>query len=187
MTSQDDKTAEFRQILQSEHAAINQRRLSNARAGIQQCSTDSPGIGWPVYDTVGLALSGGGIRSAAISLGILQALNDYGVLSRIDYLSTVSGGGFTGSSLTTTLTFTQGQFVFSEKYPEPPIQADAASKAVEQLRNHSNYLMPAGKGNFGQAVAIIVRGLVANSVILMSVLLLLAAATIALHQMSVDQ
>lgn len=48
----------------------------------------------------GLALSGGGIRSASFSLGVMQALADNQVLERIDYLSTVSGGGYIGSSLT---------------------------------------------------------------------------------------
>ena len=45
----------------------------------------------------GLALSGGGIRSATISLGVLQALARRGRLESFDYLSTVSGGGYTGS------------------------------------------------------------------------------------------
>lgn len=49
---------------------------------------------------VGLALSGGGIRSASFSLGVMQALAKAGWLKRIDYLSTVSGGGYIGSSLT---------------------------------------------------------------------------------------
>ena len=45
---------------------------------------------------IGLALSGGGIRSAAFSLGVMKGLHEVGVLDRIGYLSTVSGGGFTG-------------------------------------------------------------------------------------------
>lgn len=48
----------------------------------------------------GLALSGGGIRSASFSLGIMQALAYKNWLSKIDYLSTVSGGGYIGTSLT---------------------------------------------------------------------------------------
>ena len=47
--------------------------------------------------TVGLALSGGGIRSATFSLGVLQALSKTSLLPRIDYLSTVSGGSYIGS------------------------------------------------------------------------------------------
>ena len=48
----------------------------------------------------GLALSGGGIRSATFCLGVLQALNAAKILQRIDYLSTVSGGGYIGASMT---------------------------------------------------------------------------------------
>lgn len=48
---------------------------------------------------IGLALSGGGVRSAAFALGVLQGLHRYGVLPFIDYLSTVSGGGYAGAYL----------------------------------------------------------------------------------------
>lgn len=51
------------------------------------------------HDLVGLAFSGGGIRSAALNLGISQALQAAGVFDHVDYLSTVSGGGYTGSSI----------------------------------------------------------------------------------------
>lgn len=47
----------------------------------------------------GLALSGGGIRSASFCLGVLQALAYQRWLPKIDYLSTVSGGGYIGSSV----------------------------------------------------------------------------------------
>lgn len=52
---------------------------------------------------VGLAFSGGGIRSACFNLGILQALDERGLFGRIDYLSTVSGGGYLGSWLVSCL------------------------------------------------------------------------------------
>jgi hypothetical protein len=47
----------------------------------------------------GLALSGGGIRSATFSLGVLAALARKGILPQVDYLSTVSGGGYLGAFL----------------------------------------------------------------------------------------
>ncbi len=59
-----------------------------------------------------IALSGGGIRSATFSLGVLQAIAEKQVessspnkfqaslLARFDYLSTVSGGGYIGGFLT---------------------------------------------------------------------------------------
>ena len=52
-----------------------------------------------INDLSGLALSGGGIRSASFSLGVMQALAHNGWLEKIDYLSTVSGGGYAGSSV----------------------------------------------------------------------------------------
>src|SRR5262245_1317859 len=48
---------------------------------------------------VGLAFSGGGIRSATLSVGMLQALAKADALREIDYLSTVSGGGYAGAFL----------------------------------------------------------------------------------------
>jgi hypothetical protein len=47
-----------------------------------------------------LCLSGGGIRSAAFGLGILQGLARRGLLDQFHYLSTVSGGGYIASWLT---------------------------------------------------------------------------------------
>ena len=72
-----------------EHAYIAQRRggVPNQVVTLQQSLT-------------GLALSGGGLRSATFNLGVLQALQemktkqDKPMLSRMDYLSTVSGGSY---------------------------------------------------------------------------------------------
>ena len=47
----------------------------------------------------GLALSGGGIRSASFCLGVVQGLAACDLLKKFDYLSTVSGGGYLGGSL----------------------------------------------------------------------------------------
>ncbi|WP_342343012.1 patatin-like phospholipase family protein [Sulfurimicrobium lacus] len=51
----------------------------------------------------GLAFSGGGIRSATFNLGVIQALSRFGLLSKFDYLSTVSGGGYIGGWLSALL------------------------------------------------------------------------------------
>lgn len=51
----------------------------------------------PARDLFGVSLSGGGIRSATFNLGVLQALQRLRLLDRLDYLSTVSGGGYVGS------------------------------------------------------------------------------------------
>ena len=44
-------------------------------------------------NAVGLALSGGGIRSATFCLGVIQVLTERDLLKDVDFLSTVSGGG----------------------------------------------------------------------------------------------
>lgn len=49
--------------------------------------------------TVGLALSGGGLAAAAFSLGVVQALAEKQRLRWIDFLSTVSSGGYIGGFL----------------------------------------------------------------------------------------
>ena len=46
---------------------------------------------------IGLALSGGGSRAIAFHLGCMRALNDLGVLNKVEVLSTVSGGSVIGS------------------------------------------------------------------------------------------
>lgn len=51
-------------------------------------------------DQAALCLSGGGIRSAAFALGVLQGLARENLLHQFHYLSTVSGGGYIGSWLT---------------------------------------------------------------------------------------
>src|SRR5919198_807424 len=43
---------------------------------------------------VGIAVSGGGIRSACVTLGALQSLRQRGELQRASYLVSVSGGGY---------------------------------------------------------------------------------------------
>jgi hypothetical protein len=53
----------------------------------------------PPEHPVGLAFSGGGIRSATFSLGLAQAFAAKRLFPQIDYLSTVSGGGYTGAFL----------------------------------------------------------------------------------------
>ena len=45
-------------------------------------------------DTLGLALSGGGYRSAIFCYGILRGLREIEVLDKVDYLSAVSGGSW---------------------------------------------------------------------------------------------
>ena len=87
----------FKQVLTDETLYLARRR---ELAGI---ATDAHGHGGLRARSIGLALSGGGVRSATFNLGVLQALSTYTILPIIDYLSTVSGGGYIACCLTSLL------------------------------------------------------------------------------------
>ena len=164
---------QHRDIVEAEIAAINTRREQGRQVKYE--SSDKS------LDVVGLSLSGGGIRSAAICLGVLQALNHHKLLSRIDYLSTVSGGGYIGSSFTATMT-RAGEFVFGKALAAGP-GAERATEisdtpSVGHIRNYSNYLIPAGARDLLTGMAIVVRGLVANLGLTLPVVLFLSALTV---------
>jgi hypothetical protein len=118
--------------------------------------------------TVGLAFSGGGIRSATINLGILQGLAKYGLLKRIDYLSTVSGGGFIGGWLIRWI-YECGIDDVERRLGNPAVEP----VAVTFLRDYSNYLTPR-KGLLGAdtwaAVATYLRNVLLNQTILIGFL-----------------
>ncbi|MDH4209721.1 MAG: patatin-like phospholipase family protein, partial [Anaerolineae bacterium] len=92
---------------------------------------------------VGLAFSGGGIRSATFNLGILQALAQLGLLRRFDYLSTVSGGGYIGSWLAAWM-HRDGIRQAEEGVAPQPVHGSSVTEheAVRFLRTYSNYLTP---------------------------------------------
>jgi hypothetical protein len=90
----------------------------------------------PDDDLIGIALSGGGVRSATVCLGVLQTLNDHHLLEKADYLSSVSGGGYTAGYVHATL----------KKHG-----SDAAAFAplfsnddIDRLRTFGSYLAPRG-------------------------------------------
>jgi hypothetical protein len=89
-----------------------------------------------------LCLSGGGIRSATFALGILQGLAKAGVLGKLDYLSTVSGGGYTGGWLTAWLQRDRREEVL--RTLADPAPADVPPSPVARLRETCRYLAPQG-------------------------------------------
>ncbi len=89
----------------------------------------------PPEHPVGLALSGGGIRSATFSLGLAQALAAKQLLPQIDYLSTVSGGGYTGAFLGSLFLPRTADLAVPDPLPrEPPqVAAESALAAAERV------------------------------------------------------
>jgi hypothetical protein len=107
-------------------------------------------------DLVGLAFSGGGIRSATFCLGFLQGLSHLGLLRCFDYLSTVSGGGYIGGWLAAWIK-REGNIGNVEKQlrpsridqaqatravPTPGTVLDDEPEPIRHLRAYSNYLAP---------------------------------------------
>src|SRR6478735_9140393 len=200
------RTYRFHEIFEEEVQAINQRRRRFDRAevrleaetGTSSKSESEGGSGTAAPEAlpavpagkngraeaepimrptansslIGLALSGGGVRSASFCLGALQALDKAGVLQNVDYLSTVSGGGYIGTSLSAAMTRSEGQFPFTSS------QTQDEPYPVQHIRNHSNYLFPRGSINVFYNVAIYLRGLLANALLLLPWLLFAAAITI---------
>ena len=125
----------------------------------------------------GLAFSGGGIRSATFNLGILQGLAEHDLLRRVDYLSTVSGGGYIGSWLHGFIKhhcdsdMTEATCRLSPT--RKPVEGPSMEDPIAFLRKYSNYLAPS-PGLFSAdtwvIAAIWLRNVLLNQLILLPAL-----------------
>ena len=132
-----------------------------------------------------LCLSGGGIRSAAFNLGVLQALASLGILDRFHFLSTVSGGGYIGSWLAlwrkrSCLDTVLAGLCWPDAPPNHPHDRPAwLPPALQNLRSKTSYLAPRMgllSSDTWSAVVLFLRNLLLNWLILVP---LLAASVIA--------
>lgn len=141
---------------------------------------------------VGLALSGGGVRSATFALGLLRglaqskgapgpstdpprhALASDGLLGRLDYLSTVSGGGYIGS-MYGRLVSTYGL------HRAQALLARPRSSVLGWLRRNGRYLTPAGSRDTGIAVVTYLRAWLAIHVEFMFACILLGLVVVFPH------
>jgi hypothetical protein len=161
-------------------------------------------------DLVGLAFSGGGIRSATFGLGVLQALSQLRLLRIFDYFSTVSGGGYIGGWLAAWI-HREGSLINVEKQLSPsrveqsraertikereedptaaplPLRAlpvDEEPEPVHHLRAYSRYLLPR-PGFFSPDVwtlgSIYLRNLLINLAVLVPFVLMLVLLSRLLH------
>lgn len=101
---------------------------------------------------VGLAFSGGGLRSATINLGVLQELQNQGLLKEADYLSCVSGGAYIGAWYVSHLTAKPGGRTFRDaanfEYTSNPgeLLASFPFGPVDKLRDRRGFVF--GKNNW---------------------------------------
>lgn len=104
---------------------------------------------------IGIALSGGGVRSAAFNLGALQALQKHHVLENADYLAAVSGGNYIASALTISAAYSD-----SDCENGKPLWAHG-SPEERYLRQHTDYLAPGFTGRVWLGLSV-VYGFVMN-------------------------
>ncbi|RMG54772.1 MAG: hypothetical protein D6722_28635 [Bacteroidetes bacterium] len=122
-------TSQLKDVISSEQAYLFARRQ---QYGVQR-PADNP---QSVQDPWGLCISGGGIRSATLGLGMLQKLVVEGLLKQVDYLSTVSGGGYIGSCLSTLMNTP------ADKYARPAeVVARQGQEAIPGMDPQTNPLV----------------------------------------------
>ena len=151
---------------------------------------------------VGLAFSGGGIRSATFNLGVLQGLAELSLLKHFDYLSSVSGGGYIASWFAawvrreSSLNNVEKQLRLGRvkqaaafrrwegKHPPERIPRglvrEEEPEPIYHLRTFSNYLAPRSgvlSVDSWVLLAIYLRNLVLNQLILLPAVLALVLAS----------
>jgi predicted acylesterase/phospholipase RssA len=81
-------------------APVTSRKTNHTRASLLRSSEITPDTAPPLADDgwfVGLAISGGGSRSANFSAAVMFQLQRLGLLDRVDAISSVSGGSLTAA------------------------------------------------------------------------------------------
>ena len=86
----------------------------------------------------------GASAAPLFNLGVIQGLARFGLLKEVDYLSTVSGGGYISSWLAAWIKRGGGVSAVERKLQVEPLPAPNADEArpVQFLREYSNYLTP---------------------------------------------
>lgn len=160
------------EIQPAEWRRIHRRRFLAGQAdgdGGETASPERP------ENLVGLALSGGGIRSAIFSLGLLQGLYRCGALRAVDYLSTVSGGGFTGASLTWFGSVLGRGFPYVTRDGDDGAARAEVRRRLQHLRAHGSYLVPGDGLNLWSLIAAIVAGSLTTLAVVVPVVVALVA------------
>ncbi|MBT2304405.1 patatin-like phospholipase family protein [Variovorax paradoxus] len=107
----------------------------------------------------GLALSGGGIRSATFCFGLLRAFARAKLLLRFDVLSTVSGGGYIGGMVGRL--FSRASTRMDARKVQEALGEARANWFVWWLRANGRYLIPRGAKDTTFVIGLFLRNLVA--------------------------
>jgi hypothetical protein len=143
---------------------------------------------------LGIALSGGGIRSASVNLGLIQSLAKAGILKQVHYMSGISGGGYILGWLASWIR--RSGFEMVQEELESGRASDINSKAhassdynrflephpIRHLREFASYLTPRmglASGDTLALISIYLRNVLLNQTLIVSA----AAGILALLQM----
>lgn len=167
-TSQPFQYYDARQV--ELEAAFLQARCSDGTSAPEPTGISEEEARKRVSASVGLALSGGGIRSATFNLGLQRALAKAGKLKEFDFLSTVSGGGYVGSFIgrlyQRSTTETPGTTPAATALDVEKVLASDAAPVLRWLRDNGRYLAPRGLKDRLFAAGIYLRNLLAIHVLL---------------------
>ena len=167
------QAVDFKDVFRSELAAIRGRHNEFATTKIKEDNKATDPT--TVLELTGITCSGGGIRSASFCLGVLQGLQSKKTLDRMDYLSTVSGGGYIGTTLTIGMS-SHGEFPFGRLDQE-----SRETPEVRHLRDNSRYLMQNGLPSVITAIVIYLRGITMNVLVMLPILLCAAGLLLLLN------
>jgi hypothetical protein len=164
------KNDPFLPVFRAELEELRERR-EQCLPEDQRLKGDGPVAPSTKLNMVGLALSGGGIRSASFSLGVVQELARRNLLKYVDYLSTVSGGGYLGACLSSLLADAKPEALGSRHFPLRKELGETEPPALRNLRNGSNYLKPPGLLNAMSLAVVLLRGLLLTFIALLPLIL----------------
>lgn len=138
MTQRNDMDARVPGSVRAEPVLGTEAALAEERAAL--------GLG-PGEQATALCLSGGGIRSAAFCLGVIQALAQRRLLGQFHYLSSVSGGGYIAAWLTRLIA--QRSLCDPGRPALDSVEAEIGARGgtvepepLRNLRRYTNYLTP---------------------------------------------
>lgn len=166
----DEGPVTIEQVLRSERELL---RSGVGPSGVGPSGADSGGADSSGSPLSALCISGGGIRSATFGLGVIQGLAERGLLERLDYLSTVSGGGYIGSWLTAWSRRAGGVHAVAKELASRAHKPEGALDPVRHLREYSRYLAPAAgllSWDLWTLLAGILRNILLNWLVLMPLL-----------------
>ncbi|MDH3748319.1 MAG: hypothetical protein OER97_08935 [Gammaproteobacteria bacterium] len=130
-----DKGYTFKEVFEDELVEITRRweQFDSYPDRYLSAVTEDQKRPTPCHGLLGIGFSGGGIRSATLNLGIAQALHRRGIFDHIDYMSTVSGGGYLGSSISALMRDRKGKSV-SEIFGRASVKENSAGKKIVSIK-----------------------------------------------------